>query len=748
MKKRLLSAGMVVVLLVAMLIFADGRFGLTWIDDDNRIPMSDGKILVNTMECDTSVIPDKYNTGVKDESILTTVSDACTLDGITYKISAANGVALDFYYANQTVGDQVEINNKDFSSQKFSFLNNNKLTSDKVVTFNNCKFATLVLGNSDDYLKVVFNNCTIGYFTGSNCEFNSCQFLGNTSDAMNPIKNVVVNNSYVKDIYRYSDSVIHYDGIQIFGNKTVTAQNIHMKNCRMEVPSIGSGNAYVNACFMVALEKSDGIDISFDNCHINGGGYSIYCQANSPYVLDNVVLNDIYVGCTARYGTYYKNVVPSTDINNVVETSALYVGSVWKDSEENIHLSVTNDTNKERILRIITSEGEKTITIPKCPKYSEFGDKSFEDFPFDLDIECGKGEWVVCYDSTRGQNEQIRFVNWSKEDVYVDNYIVESLDDEILNNADASAGDEEVVEDAEIIIQGKCGKNVEYELAEDGTLELSGEGATYNYNSTKSTPWGEYSQEISEITVNDGVTNLGTQLFRNCSDVSSVELPETLEKIGSNVFIGCSSLENITIPTSIKEIGSYAFWNTGINQVQYAGSEEEWNSIKFGNKNDNLVNAEMVYIVDEVYSGKVGSNVYWEANVTKGILTLSGTGATYNYNSSKNCPWFEYKDSITSIIVEEGITVLGSQLFRNSINLSSVQLPDSLKEIGSNAFIACTNLKEITIPSGLTAIRDYAFSSSGLTDVYYKGTEEEFEAITIGKSNTPFVDAEKHYVTQ
>ena len=62
------------------------------------------------------------------------------------------------------------------------------------------------------------------------------------------------------------------------------------------------------------------------------------------------------------------------------------------------------------------------------------------------------------------------------------------------------------------------------------------------------------------------------------------------------------------------------------------------------------------------------------------------------------------------------------------------------------AFHDCRSLESITIPHNVTEIDDYAFSACGsLTDVYYEGTEAQWNAIAIGAGNDPLVGASVHY---
>ena len=103
--------------------------------------------------------------------------------------------------------------------------------------------------------------------------------------------------------------------------------------------------------------------------------------------------------------------------------------------------------------------------------------------------------------------------------------------------------------------------------------------------------------------------------------------------------------------------------------------------------------------------GVCGDNATWRIE-PDGRLIISGTGATYNYtdyNATDYAPWYAWKDSFHTVIVEEGITRIGGRSFLD-YDILSISLPDSLIEIGVLAFSQCDKLTEIHIPEGVKRI--------------------------------------------
>ena len=103
-------------------------------------------------------------------------------------------------------------------------------------------------------------------------------------------------------------------------------------------------------------------------------------------------------------------------------------------------------------------------------------------------------------------------------------------------------------------------------------------------------------------------------------------------------------------------------------------------------------------------SGKDG-NITWR--LTKdGTLYISGRGDMPDYGLDKS-PWRVF--SINKVVVQKGITSIGSCAFAYCSSLSSIKIPEGVTSIGSIAFAYCSNLSSIKIPEGVTSIGSHAF---------------------------------------
>ncbi len=111
-------------------------------------------------------------------------------------------------------------------------------------------------------------------------------------------------------------------------------------------------------------------------------------------------------------------------------------------------------------------------------------------------------------------------------------------------------------------------------------------------------------------------------------------------------------------------------------------------------------------------TGSCGDNATWSYG--NGTLTISGKGVVDDYQWVK-----PYKDSITTVVVNEGITEFkGWSAFEGCDALTSVSLPQSLTKLDHYAFKGCDVLKSITIPKNITEA-GFCFKNSGLETITF-----------------------------
>lgn len=132
--------------------------------------------------------------------------------------------------------------------------------------------------------------------------------------------------------------------------------------------------------------------------------------------------------------------------------------------------------------------------------------------------------------------------------------------------------------------------------------------------------------------------------------------------------------------------------------------------------------ATYIAIWQEVIGGSCGDNATWELSST-GLLTISGTGAMDDYSTGSQQPWAAYRNDITTIEVQSGITSIGERAFAGCANCTKVIMRGgTVTTIGAYAFANCSELN--------TASTIVYYGS--VTD--WKGTSGS-KTVTLSKSN-------------
>ena len=92
-------------------------------------------------------------------------------------------------------------------------------------------------------------------------------------------------------------------------------------------------------------------------------------------------------------------------------------------------------------------------------------------------------------------------------------------------------------------------------------------------------------------------------------------------------------------------------------------------------------------------TGSCGTNVTYTLNTDTGLLSISGTGAMYDYvNSSNLPPWYTNRTTIKEVVIDSGVTSIGDYAFFYATNLTTTSIPDTVTTIGNFAFYECSKL--------------------------------------------------------
>lgn len=238
------------------------------------------------------------------------------------------------------------------------------------------------------------------------------------------------------------------------------------------------------------------------------------------------------------------------------------------------------------------------------------------------------------------------------------------------------------------------------DIAVGKTAYANGEKLT----GTKTVVWttGTVLNDVKEVNIFPGVTNIGKEAFSGCTNLTTITIPDSVTHIEKYAFRSCSKLTEIQLPDSVKYIDVAPFELCSSLESITIPSGSTFESDWCFNGCTNLTN---VTIPDDVI--------------------CIGTFAV----AFQNCT------SLASITIPNGVTSIGNHAFYSCTSLTSITIPDSITSIGNYALYGCTKIESIIIPDSVTSIGNYAFGSCyRLHNIYYTGTEEQWNAITKGDS--------------
>ena len=231
---------------------------------------------------------------------------------------------------------------------------------------------------------------------------------------------------------------------------------------------------------------------------------------------------------------------------------------------------------------------------------------------------------------------------------------------------------------------------------EDGVLSTrpNGDGSCQGYLTyiidKNNTAVGD---RLIRIIIPEGVTKIAPMTFYGCQTLKKVNLPNTLTELGQHVFQTCPLLEEITLPDSLTTMDNYAFaYDDNLEKVKLSNSLTALNNYTFDGQN------KIKYI--EIPSSIIGISQY---GLPSGIekIKINGNPIVTSYGLS-NCT------RLNTIILGDGFQVL-----KPSFGFSST-------------------VRVIEIGNDVTQIQDGTFSNcSNLTDIYFRGSETEWNAISV-----------------
>ncbi len=227
---------------------------------------------------------------------------------------------------------------------------------------------------------------------------------------------------------------------------------------------------------------------------------------------------------------------------------------------------------------------------------------------------------------------------------------------------------------------------------------------------------------LTSVLIGNNVSIIGEYAFYDCDSLTSIEIPNSVTSIGDRAFYECA-LTNLLIGSGVTSIGEKAFFACNLVEIKY-----------------NAINCKAISTSGCVFDYAGGWDKGVKVIIGKGVKSIPAN--LFCPNSANSSP------KITEVIFEESSICesIGSAAFENCSSLTNVTIGDSVTSIGSSAFLNCSSLTGVVIGNSVTSIGFYAFSGcSSLKTVYYVGTAEDWDNISINSSGNSLLNNVTRY---
>lgn len=227
---------------------------------------------------------------------------------------------------------------------------------------------------------------------------------------------------------------------------------------------------------------------------------------------------------------------------------------------------------------------------------------------------------------------------------------------------------------------------------------------------------------LQNVYLPNSATKVGRSVFYECVNLTNVHLPTEITEIPDYSFFGCKSLKMLAIPDKVQRIGMAAFYG-----CMSLGLEYDWDKLAYSSLK--LVLPESLEEIgdyafyrsglSEIEFGKnlkkIGRSAFYENWNLKSVSLPAGVTEISDYAF--------YGCSSLERISMPNVEKIGRSSFYGCRSLKNLALPATLKSIGTMAFQDCFALETLVIPASVEKIGDFAFLCGDVLTIFSERAE-------------------------
>ena len=283
------------------------------------------------------------------------------------------------------------------------------------------------------------------------------------------------------------------------------------------------------------------------------------------------------------------------------------------------------------------------------------------------------------------------------------------------------------------IASGNLDGGLAWNLTKAGTLTISGQGAMPDFGSIGDQPWSTNSDKIRKVVIENGVTSVGSCAFWNCG-VLSAEISASVTAIGNSAFRS-SGIISVTIPSSVKTIGDSAF-----RECENLSSVTVCEGVETIEQNAFRSCTKLASIALPSTIGEVGAAAFIQCqNMSSATFAPGSRQVKLGDDLFAECFY------LVRVTLPVNIDRISDRMFKSCLMLAGVEIPQGAESIGESAF-ASSGVTTVIIPDSVTMIGIAAFSACPLSDIYFTGSQEQWNRVSkIGDTAAAVSKATIHY---